>query len=146
MEIEGNIFDALQIEQLIPQKFPFVMVDKMYSYSEKTMISGLRIKENNIFFDGKNFIEAGLIEHMAQSVALHKGYECFLKKEPTPVGFIASLKNIEFFNLPKVNDEIKTTVNILFEFGGMTSVEVITTLNEDVLVKGELKTILAASN
>ena len=66
-----------------------------------------------------------------------------MKKEKVPVGFIASLNNIEFFALPKLNDEIKTTVTILFDSGGMTSVEVITELNENIIAKGELKTILA---
>lgn len=146
MGIHGKIFDAQQIQLLIPQKFPFVMVDKMYSFSETSMISGLKIGKENIFFDGEHFVEAGLIEHMAQSVALHKGYDCYMKNEPTPVGFIASLKNIEFFNLPEIDDEIKSSVNILFDFGGMTSVEVITTINEKVIAKGELKTILAQIN
>ena len=143
METFQAIFDKKIIENLIPQKHPFVMVDKIYSFSESKMVSGLKITNDNIFFDGENFVESGIIEHMAQSIALHKGYDCFIKKETVPVGFIASLNNIEFFDLPKLNDEIKTTVTILFDSGGMTSVEVITELNENTIAKGELKTILA---
>lgn len=143
MEIFQAIFDKKIIQSLIPQKHPFVMVDKMYSFTETSMISGLKITDDNVFFDGKNFVESGIIEHMAQSIALHKGYDCFIKNQAVPVGFIASLNNIEFFNLPKLHDEIKTTVNIIFEFGGMTSVSVETTLNENTIAKGELKTILA---
>ena len=143
METFQPIFDKKIIENLVPQKHPFVMVDKMYSFAENSMVSGLKISDENIFFDGENFVESGIIEHMAQSIALHKGYDCFLKNEKVPVGFIASLNNIEFFVLPKINDEIKTTVTILFDAGGMTSVEVITTLNENIIAKGELKTILA---
>jgi predicted hotdog family 3-hydroxylacyl-ACP dehydratase len=146
METFQSIFDKKIIENLIPQKHPFVMVDKLYSFSESTMVSGLTISEDNIFFDGHHFIESGLIEHMAQSIALHKGYDCFQKNKVVPVGFIASLNNIEFFELPKLHDEIKTTVSILFEFGGMTSVEAITTINDKIIAKGELKTILAEMN
>ena len=143
METFQPIFDKKIIENLIPQKHPFVMVDKMYSFAENSMVSGLKISDENIFFDGENFVESGIIEHMAQSIALHKGYDCFLKNEKVPVGFIASLNNIEFFSLPKLNDEIKTTVTILFDSGGMTSIEAITELNENTIAKGELKTILA---
>ena len=146
METFQAIFDKKTIENLIPQKHPFVMVDKIYSFSETKMVSGLKITDDNIFFDGQNFVESGIIEHMAQSIALHKGYDCFLKNEKVPVGFIASLNNIEFFNFSKLDDEIKTTVTILFDAGGMTSVEVITALNENILAKGELKTILAQIN
>ena len=143
METFQPIFDKKIIENLIPQKHPFVMVDKIYAFAENSMVSGLKISDENIFFDGENFVESGIIEHMAQSIALHKGYDCFLKKEIVPVGFIASLNNIEFFELPKLNDEIKTTVTILFDSGGMTSVEVTTEANEITIAKGELKTILA---
>ena len=146
METFQPIFDKKIIENLIPQKHPFVMVDKIYFFEENTMVSGLKITADNIFFNGENFVESGIIEHMAQSIALHKGYDCFLKNEKVPVGFIASLNNIEFFNLPKLDDEIKTTVTILFDAGGMTSVEVITKLNEKILAKGELKTVLMKSN
>lgn len=146
METFQAIFDNKFIENLIPQKHPFVMVDKMYSYSETTMVSGLKINSKNIFFDGENFVESGIIEHMAQSIALHKGYDCFLKNQIVPVGFIASLNNIEFFSLPKLNEEIKTTVTILFDSVGMTSVEVIVNLNDNIIARGELKTILALQN
>ena len=37
------LFDKDFVENLLPQKFPFVMVDKMYSYSETSLISGLKI-------------------------------------------------------------------------------------------------------
>lgn len=143
MESFQPIFDKKIIENLIPQKYPFVMVDKIYAFAENRIVSGLKISDDNIFFDGENFVESGIIEHMAQSVALHKGYGCLLKNEKVPVGFIASLNNIEFFGLPKLNNEIKTTVTILFNSSGMTSVEVITTMDENILAKGELKTILA---
>lgn len=146
MENFQAIFDKELIENLIPQKHPFVMVDKMYHFSETRMVSGLKINSENIFFDGQNFVESGIIEHMAQSIALHKGYDCFLKKEVVPVGFIASLNNIEFFSLPKLNDEIKTTVTILFDSAGMTSIEVVTNLNDNIIARGELKTILAAKH
>ena len=69
------------VETLIPQRFPFVMVDKLYSYSETELVSGFTIKEDAIFFEKDCLVESGLIEHMAQSVALHTGYQFYLRKE-----------------------------------------------------------------
>ena len=60
------LFEKDFVENLLPQKFPFVMVDKMYSYTETSLISGLKIDEDNIFFQNEFFLESGLIEHMAQ--------------------------------------------------------------------------------
>ncbi len=136
-------FEKDFVENLLPQKFPFVMVDKMYSYTEISLISGLKIQKDNIFFQNNNFLESGLIEHMAQSVALHTGYQFYLKQEAAPTGYIGSIKDIEIKVLPKLHDEIKTTVSILQEFGGITLVDVVTKLNDIEIAKGQMKTVLA---
>lgn len=143
MGVSNTVFDKDFVENLLPQKFPFVMVDKMYSYTETSLVSGLRIQNDNIFFHNGNFVESGLIEHMAQSVALHTGYQFFLKQEPAPTGYIGSIKDIEIRKLPKLHDEIQTTVTIVQEFGGITLVDVATKLNGVEIAKGQMKTVLA---
>jgi len=131
------------VENLLPQKFPFVMVDKMYSFTETSLISGLDIQKDNIFIDNNTFLEAGLIEHMAQSVALHTGYQFFLKNENAPTGYIGSIKEIEIKKLPQISNNIQSTVTILQEFAGITLVNIVTTLNNEEIAKGQMKTVLA---
>ncbi|KLT70653.1 MULTISPECIES: hypothetical protein [Flavobacterium] len=131
------------VENLLPQKFPFVMVDKMYSFTENTLVSGLNITDDNIFFNQNTFLEAGLIEHMAQSVALHTGYDFFLKNQKAPTGYIGSIKEIQIKKLPKINDTIQSTVTIIQEFAGITLVEIVTTLNNEEIANGQMKTVLA---
>jgi predicted hotdog family 3-hydroxylacyl-ACP dehydratase len=131
------------VENLLPQKFPFVMVDKMYSFTDTSLVSGFKIKSDNLFFDNDIFLEAGLIEHMAQSVALHTGYQFFLKNELAPTGYIGSIKEIAIKKLPKINDTIQSTVTILQEFAGITLVDIVTTLNNEEIAKGQMKTVLA---
>jgi predicted hotdog family 3-hydroxylacyl-ACP dehydratase len=143
METANNFLNKDFIENLIPQKAPFVMVDKMHDYTESSIVSGFKIEESNIFFYQNCLNESGLIEHMAQSVALHTGYQFFLKKEPAPTGYIGSIKEIEIIELPKLNDEIQTTVSILQEFGGITLVDVVTTRNNVKIAFGQMKTVLA---
>jgi predicted hotdog family 3-hydroxylacyl-ACP dehydratase len=143
MEISNAIFEKEFVENLLPQKFPFVMVDKMYSYTETSLVSGLKIQSDNIFYHNGSFVEAGLVEHMAQSVALHTGYQFYLKQEPAPTGYIGSIKDIEIKELPKLDDEIQTTVSILQEFGGITLVDVVTKLNGVEIATGQMKTVLA---
>ncbi|SHL67842.1 hypothetical protein [Flavobacterium chilense] len=137
------LLEKQDVENLLPQKFPFVMVDKMYSFSETTLVSGLKIKSDNIFFDNDTFLEAGLIEHMAQSVALHTGYQFFLKNETAPTGYIGSIKEIEIKKLPKINDTIQSTITILQEFAGITLVDIVTHLNNEEIANGQMKTVLA---
>jgi predicted hotdog family 3-hydroxylacyl-ACP dehydratase len=143
METSKAPFEKDFVEGLLPQKFPFVMVDKLYSFTENALVSGLTIQSDNIFFDNGTFTESGLVEHMAQSVALHTGYEFFLKQQPAPTGYIGSIKEIQIRSLPKLNEEIQTTVNILHEFAGITLVEISTKLNDLEIASGQMKTILA---
>jgi len=128
---------------LIPQKFPFVMVDKLFAFSETHIESGLLISENNIFTVDGTFRESGLVEHMAQSVALHTGYKFFLRQENAPTGYIGSVSSLSISGLPKTGDEIRTSVEIIQEFGDITMVEISTTLNGSEIAKGQMKTVLA---
>lgn len=131
------------VESLLPQKFPFVMVDKLYCYTETSLVSGFTIEEKGLFFQNGYLAASGLIEHMAQSVALHTGYQFYLKQELAPTGYIGSIKDIQIKKLPKLNDEIQTTVSILQEFAGITLVEVVSKINDVEIAKGQLKTVLA---
>jgi predicted hotdog family 3-hydroxylacyl-ACP dehydratase len=119
------------------------MVDTLYDYSETSLKSGFTIPSDAVFFQNGSFMESGLIEHMAQSVALHTGYQFYLRKEKAPTGYIGSIKDIEIKQLPKLNEEIKTTVSILQEFGGITLVDIVTTLNDIEIATGQMKTVLA---
>ncbi|WP_406844892.1 hypothetical protein [Flavobacterium soyae] len=141
--MEAILLEKEAVENLLPQKFPFVMVDSMLSYSETSLVSGFNIKSDNIFFDNNTFLEAGLIEHMAQSVALHTGYQFFLRNETAPTGYIGSIKEIEIKKLPKINDTIQSAVTILQEFAGITLVNIVTTLNNEEIANGQMKTVLA---
>ena len=131
------------VKNLLPQKFPFVMVDVMYSYTETSLISGLTIQNDNIFTENNIFLEAGLIEHMAQSVDLHTGYQFFLRNETAPTGYIGSIKEIEIKKLPEINDSIQSEVTILQEFAGITLVNIVTKLNNEEIANGQMKTVLA---
>lgn len=137
------ILDRDFVGNLIPQKFPFVMVDKVLAFGENFITSGFTIEGSNIFTKNQTFQEAGLIEHMAQSVALYTGYQFYLKNEPAPTGYIGAIKSIEILKLPTVNDNIITKVNVLHEFAGVTLVDISVLLNEVEIARGQMKTVLA---
>ncbi|HUH46847.1 MAG TPA: hypothetical protein VLZ54_06820 [Arenibacter sp.] len=131
------------IEDLIPQKDPFVMVDKLFHFSEKKVISGLTIPPTNLFVDKGYFIAAGLIEHMAQSVALYTGYQYYLKNEAPPTGYIGAIKSARILELPQLGQELITTATILHEILGVTLVAVQVTCKDAIIATSEMKTVLA---
>ncbi len=131
------------IGRLIPQKFPFVMVDKLLHFEDKKVVAGLTISKENIFTHNNKFTAPGLIEHMAQTVALYTGYQFFLKKEQPPIGYIGAIKKAEIFELPPVGNELKTTVNILYDIMGVTLVTAETECDGKIIASSEMKTVLA---
>ncbi|RMA65736.1 hypothetical protein [Ulvibacter antarcticus] len=138
-----KITDKHFVQNLIPQKKPFIMVDKLLFYSEKQVVSGFTIPTDNIFCHNNTFIASGLIEHMAQTIALHTGYQYFLKKKPAPTGYIGAIKKVEINKLPKASEELTTTVKILHEIMGVTLVTIETQSGGIVIATGEMKTVLA---
>lgn len=128
------------IESLIPQRFPFVMVHELSEYSENHLLSGFEIKEDNLFIQDGFFQASGLIEHQAQSVALHTGYKYYLLGKDAPTGYIGAIKSFEAEILPKTGDHLKSEVTILNEVMGVTLVDIVTRLNGEVIAKSQMKT------
>jgi predicted hotdog family 3-hydroxylacyl-ACP dehydratase len=137
------IIDLDQILQLIPQKPPFVMVDSLLEYSENTGTTGFTIPADNILVKDAIFSEPGLIEHMAQSMSLWRGYQGYISGLDKPkTGFIGAIKAVEIIKLPKATSRVVTYVKILQEFMNVTSVGA-RTFDEggNLLATSEMKTV-----
>ncbi|WP_411766906.1 hypothetical protein [Winogradskyella sp. A3E31] len=137
------IEDRDLIKKLIPHREPMIMVDGLHHYSEKEAIASLTVREDNLFIADGMFSESGLIEHMAQTAALHAGYKFYTKNESAREGFIASIKKFELKeHLPKLNNTIESEVNILYEAAGMTSMRIIAQINNRIIAIAEMTTVL----
>lgn len=137
------ITDYKKIIELIPQRDPIVMVDGLLSFSDKEIEATLTVLKSNVLVQDNLLQEAGIIEHMAQTVALHTGYDFSCKGIPAPVGYIGSIKDIVIHRLPKVTEKMISKAHILHEFMGVTLVEVETFCGGTILAKGQMKTVIA---
>ena len=117
--------DVERVRELIPQKTPFVMVGELLSFTEDNLRSRFKIEKTNLFVENDHFVESGIIENMAQTVALHTGYQYFLLNKKAPTGYLGSIKNVEINSLPKTGESIETTIEIIQEFMGVTLVDVV---------------------
>ena len=128
---------------LIPQRPPIVMVDKLISFSQKEIVAGFTVTQENIFTQNNSLSAPGLIENMAQTIALHTGYDFFLQKKAAPTGYIGSIKKAQIIALPKIGTELITKATILHNIMGVTLVTATITGNNDLLANAEIKTVLA---
>lgn len=144
--LEEHILDIAFIKRLIPQKDPFVMIDKMLYYSPEKAVSGLKITSDNILSTDLFFTEGGLIENMAQTIALHRGYRGYLSRgenDKPQTGFIGSIKHATIHKLPAVGTEIITTVTIVVEIMAVSLVEIkVETVDGELLASSEMKTVI----
>jgi len=136
------------IIELIPQKPPIIMIDKLYYSDDNKTVSGFYIKENNIFCKYGYLYEPGLIENIAQTAAIRAGYFFYLEKQKgnickVPVGYIGAIKNLNIYNLPKINSEIITEITVKNQIFDVTLIEgkIITSDNE-LIADCEMKIFL----
>lgn len=142
MENKLPTSDQNFVESLIPQRFPFVMVNSISEYSETQLVSGFEVKEENIFVQDGIFQASGLVEHQAQSVALHTGYKYYLLGKEAPTGYIGAIKTFEAIQLPKLGDKLTSEVSIINEMMGVTLVDIVTKINDEVIAKSQMKTVV----
>lgn len=114
--IEGD-----DILQLIPQRPPMVMIDRFGGIDGNRSTGGLLIDFENIFFEKGHLQITGVIEHIAQVAAARVGYiSKYLKKEPTPLGFIGSVDKLTVHSLPIPGHYLYTEITIIQEVGDIT--------------------------
>lgn len=112
-----------EIEKLIPQRPPMVMVHELLESSDHHAKTSLMIESNNLFVRNGKLREPGLIENIAQTAAAQVGYQCLEKMVAVPIGYIASIKNLKIVNLPLINSAISTTVKVTNQILDVTVVE-----------------------
>ncbi len=133
------------ITAYIPQRQPFVMVDEVLLADPKASKTSFVIKEDNIFVTEGLFTEPGLIENMAQTAAAGTGYRYQQKGEVVPVGFIASIKNLKIFALPKVGDVLHTENIVAHTVMNVHVVEAVVYVGEEKMASCEMKIFEQAS-
>jgi predicted hotdog family 3-hydroxylacyl-ACP dehydratase len=107
------------VHRLLPQAPPFTMVDSLFFCNNKKAISGLLITIDNPLVASGYFQEPGLLENIAQTVALKAGYEAAVLNQSPQIGFIASVKDFLVHNLVPVGEMLITEIEILMTFENM---------------------------
>lgn len=111
------------ITKYIPQRHPIVMVHALVKADDSHAVTEFEIESDNVFLSEGFFAEPGLVENIAQTAAMHVGYQCSLKNIPIPIGYIAAVKDLKIQALPKQNSRISTTVTITNKVLDVTVVE-----------------------
>jgi len=127
------------ILKLIPQRYPFMMVDTADDFTEDSCQTTLTVRYDNYFvIGGDELSETGLIEHTAQSASALAGYKS-LGAESAPVGIIGEVKHFSCERRPRVGETLHTTITFGMSFGNVTLADGETDIDGEVIARTSLK-------
>ncbi|MBN2275254.1 MAG: hydroxymyristoyl-ACP dehydratase [Bacteroidales bacterium] len=130
------------ILELIPQRPPFVMIDRLAEATEKSAKGQLFIKETNVLCHNGSFQEAGLMECIAQTAAAFTGYRQLCANKEIALGYIGAIKNLVIHSLPPANTEIQSEIIVDNELLGYTIVTGKIFQDKTLLAECEMRILL----
>ncbi|MDR1918373.1 MAG: pseudouridylate synthase [Tannerellaceae bacterium] len=133
-------FSEIDITDLLPQRHPFVMIDKLLDFDKERVQTSLQVRKENIFCDEGCLSESGLIENIAQTCAARMGYiNKYICDESVKLGFIGSIRNMEILRLPQIGEVLTTEILIVEEIFQMTLVHAAVSIGEERIASCEMK-------
>jgi 3-hydroxyacyl-[acyl-carrier-protein] dehydratase len=127
------------ITRFIPQRPPVVMVDNLIEATDNHAVTQLFIETDNVFVFEGHFSEPGMVENIAQTAAVHIGFQCVKHNVPIPIGYIAAVKDLRVNMLPREKSLITTSVLITNKVLDVTVVEGKVELNGEVMCSCEMR-------
>ena len=133
----------IPITSLIPQRPPFVMVDRVLSCDIVTAVTELTVRPDNIFLDDGLLSAAGIIENMAQSCAARMGCVNRMNGEAIKIGFIGDIRDCQILRLPRREEVMTTHVDIIEDVFNLTLANVTIRIADEVIASARIKIALS---
>jgi predicted hotdog family 3-hydroxylacyl-ACP dehydratase len=113
---------AIPIQDLIPQRPPFVLLDEFVFEDESSNHSLFTVAPDHILVDNGSLSAEGLVEIIAQTAAARIGFIAQLEGKPVPLGFIGAVQDLNINSLPAVGASLRTTIAVKHQVFNMTQV------------------------
>lgn len=127
---------------LLPQQPPFRFVDRLVSYGDVDTVTAYTVPQDCLFLEDGRMLEAGILEHMAQSSAARVGYlNRYIRHQDVKIGFIGSIRGAKMHRAPRAGETLTTTVSLVQEIFGISMVSVTVRSGEEILAEASMKTV-----
>lgn len=130
------------ILELIPQRPPMVMVDRLLHCDTVVTETEFTVRENCIIVEDGRLAATGLIENIAQTCAARMGYINLSSGKEVRMGVIGALREMEIHRLPEIGSTIKTRIEVSDEVFGMTLAQAQSYCDNTLLCSGTIKIAL----
>ena len=99
------------IDRLIPQRDPFVFIDKLLACTASKSETSFEVKPGHMLVEGNALTAEGLVENIAQTAAAGLGYRDLDDDDPD-LGYIGAISNLTVHSLPEIGEVINTQVTV----------------------------------
>ena len=132
----------LNAANLIPQKVPIVLVDRLLESDEEKSVSDFEIREDCVFVENGRLVLAGLMENIAQTCALRTGYNALNIGGRVRVGVIGGVKQVTISRFPVVGERLTTIVREVLNMDPAMLFSAEIRVGNEVVASGEMKVFL----
>jgi predicted hotdog family 3-hydroxylacyl-ACP dehydratase len=134
-----NLALPLSVDPLIPHRSPVRMVDRLIQFENFSGIVESVIRNDNLFLkEGGELEPCAMIELIAQSFAAVKGYGDLLNGKFFKMGFLVTVKEIQFTGRARIGDRLHIVIEPVGETDDFAIGEGKVMRGDDVIAKGRI--------
>ena len=136
-------FDQIAIGGILPQREPFVFVDRLVRYDDREAVTSFTVPAEHLLVEDGHLTASGILENMAQSSAARIGYQCkYILHVPVRIGFIGAIRKFRVHRLPAAGETLTTTIILREDVFGITLTDAVVRVGEEIIAEASLKTAL----
>ena len=136
-------FDEIAIGGILPQREPFLFVDRLESYDDRETVTSFTVPAEHLLVEDGHLTASGILENMAQSSAARIGYLCkYILHVPVRIGYIGAIRKFRVHRLPVVGETLTTTILFREDVFGISLTDVVVRVGEEIVAEAALKTAL----
>lgn len=142
--MEKQPLEQINVLTLLPQRRPFVMIDRLTHFDPVRTVTELTVREDNLFYEDGQLNPCALVENIAQTCAARMGYiNQYLYKENVKLGFIGGIKNLQVMRTARLGETLTTAIDVVEEVMQLTLVNATVSVGDETLVTAEMKIALS---
>lgn len=137
--------ETIDVLTLLPQRPPFVMIDRLIHFDEVVTMTQLEVRPDNLFMEADGLLNnCALVENIAQTCAARMGYiNQYIYKERVRLGFIGSIKNLQVLRPAREGEVLTTSIEVVQEVLQLTLVNATVKVGDETIVTAEMKIALS---
>lgn len=138
----ASLIKTSEIIRYIPHRTPFILVDALYYCDSRRIVSSFEVKPDHLLVYQGYLQEAGIIENIAQTIALKSGYEADGGTGQPPIGFIAAIKDVQILRLVPIGKTIITRAEVMVDLDSILVVKGISCYEQFPVASCEMRLFL----